>query len=61
VLVALRFIYLQVMAIIVIGVGFLMSVPFHIVFREKYTKLKRLKWYQWLLKPNFYLVSGDIL
>ena len=49
---------LQVMAIIVIGVGFLMSIPFHVVFHEKFTILKKLKWYQWLLKPNFYLVSS---
>ena len=45
------------MAIIVIGLGVLMVIPFHIVVREKNTVLKKLKWYRWLLKPDFYLVS----
>ena len=48
---------LQVMAIIVIGLGVLMVIPFHIVVREKNTVLKKLKWYLWLIKPDFYLVS----
>ena len=48
---------LQVMAIIVIGLGILMVIPFHVVVREKNTVLKKLKWYRWLLKPDFYLVS----
>ena len=45
------------MAIIVIGLGVLMVIPFHIVVHEKNTLLKKLKWYRWLLKPDFYLVS----
>ena len=49
--------YLQVMAIIVIGLGVLIVMPFHVVVREKNTVLKKLKWYLWLLKPDFYLVS----
>ena len=47
----------QVLAIIVIGLGILMVIPFHIVIREKNTVLKKLKWYKWLIKPDFYLVS----
>ena len=34
-----------------------MIIPFHIVVREKNTVLKKLKWYKWLIKPDFYLVS----
>ena len=45
------------MAVIVIGLGILMVIPFHVVVREKDTVLKKLKWYLWLLKPDFYLVS----
>ena len=45
------------MAVIVIGLGILMVIPFHVVVREKNTVLKKLKWYRWLLKPEFYLVS----
>ena len=45
------------MALIVIGLGVLMVIPFHIVVREKNTVLKKLKWYLWLQKPDFYLVS----
>ena len=48
------------MAIIVIGLGVLMVIPFHIVVREKNMVLKKLKWYLWLLKPDFYLVSIPI-
>lgn len=48
---------MQVMAVIVIVLGVLMVIPFHIVVREKNTVLKKLKWYLWLLKPDFYLVS----
>ena len=48
---------MQVMAIIVIGLGVLMVIPFHVVVREKNTVLKKLKWYLWLLKPDFYLVG----
>ena len=48
------------MAIIVIGLGILMVIPFHIVVREKNMVLKKLKWYLWLLKPDFYLVSIPI-
>ena len=51
---------MQVMAIIVIGLGVLMVIPFHIVVREKDTVLKKLKWYRWLLKPDFYLVSAAV-
>lgn len=46
------------MALIVIGLGFVMVIPFHVVVHEKNTVLKKLKWYKWLLKPNFYLVSS---
>ena len=42
---------------IVIGLGTLAIIPFHVVVREKNSVLKKLKWYKWLLKPNFYLVS----
>ena len=48
------------MAIIVIGLGVLMVIPFHVVVREKDTVLKKLKWYLWLLKPDFYLVSTAV-
>ena len=51
----------KVLAIIVIGLGLLMMIPFHIIVREKNTILKKLKWYKWLIKPNFYLVSWHIL
>ena len=47
----------QVAAIIVIVLGVLMVIPFHIVVREKDKVLKKLKWYLWLIKPDFYLVS----
>ena len=36
-----------------------MVIPFHVVVREKSVILKKLKWFQWFLKPNFYLVSID--
>ena len=35
-----------------------MIIPFHVVIREKNTVLKKLKWYKWLIKPDFYLVSA---
>ena len=35
-----------------------MIIPFHVVVREKNKVLKKLKWYKWLVKPDFYLVSG---
>ena len=47
----------KVLAIIVIGLGLLMMIPFHAIVREKNTVLKKLKWYKWLIRPNFYLVS----
>ena len=45
------------MAIIVIGLGVIMVIQFHIVVREKNTVLSKEKWYKWLIKPDFYLVS----
>ena len=50
---------LQVLALIVIVVGFTLSLPFQIFVREKSNViLKKLKWYEWLKNPNFYLVSN---
>ena len=52
--------YPQILAIIVIGLGFLMIIPFHVVVREKNAVLNKLKWYKWLMKPDFYLVRLSI-
>ena len=49
---------LQIMAIVVIVLGVLVSSPFQIVIRENpKAKLPKLRWYKWLLNPLFYLVS----
>ena len=45
------------MAIIVIVLGVVVSTPFHIFVRERPdTNSQKLKWYKWLLNPQFYLV-----
>ena len=49
---------MQVLALIVVIVGFVFTLPFQIFVREKQNvNLKKLKWYQWLQNPLFYLVS----
>ena len=50
-------IHMQVLALIVVVVGFVFTLPFQIFVREKQNvNLKKLKWYQWLQNPQFYLV-----
>ena len=45
------------LAVIVVGFGFLASTPFQVFIREKSdVKLKKLQWYKWLQNPQFYLV-----
>ncbi len=52
----------QIMAIVVIVLGLVVSTPFQIFVRENAAiKLPTLKWYKWLRKPEFYLVSVVIL
>ena len=49
---------LQVLALIVVIVGFVFTLPFQIFVREKSNvKLKKLTWYKWLQNPQFYLVK----
>jgi hypothetical protein len=53
----ITFIYIQVLALIVVIFGFIFTLPFQIFVREKSNvKLKKLKWYKWLQNPQFYLV-----
>ena len=48
---------MQVLALIVIVVGFIATLPFQIFVREKAkVNLKKLEWYKWLQNPQFYLV-----
>ena len=48
---------MQVLALIVIIVGFIFTLPFQIFVREKANvNLKKLEWYKWLQNPQFYLV-----
>ena len=50
---------IQIMALIVTVLGFLLALPFQIFLREKPTKtLKKLKWYKWFMNPRFYLVRN---
>lgn len=52
----------QIMAIIVILLGVAVSIPFHIFVHEKpSTNSTTLKWYKWLVKPEFYLVCVIIM
>ena len=54
----LNFILIQVLALIVVIVGFVFTLPFQIFVREKSNvKLKKLTWYKWLQNPQFYLVK----
>ena len=47
----------QVLALVVMVVGFTASLPFQIFIREKPNiSLKKLKWQKWLENPHFYLV-----
>ena len=49
------------MAIIVTVLGLIFTLPFQIFIREKPSvALKKLKWYKWLVQPNFYLVSPEV-
>ena len=49
--------FLQIMAIVVTVLGFLLSVPFQIfVYEDPNIKPDSLKWYKWIQKPEFYLV-----
>ena len=48
---------LQIMAIIALTLGVTVSTPFQIfVHEDPNADLPTLRWYQWLLKPEFYLV-----
>ncbi len=50
------------MAIVVIVLGLVVSTPFQIFVHENAAiKLPALKWYKWLRKPEFYLVSVDFI
>ena len=50
----------QIMALIVSVLGFLLALPFQILLRERPTKtLKKLEWYKWFMNPRFYLVSSN--
>ena len=54
----LYFVLIQVLALIVVIVGFVFTLPFQIFVREKSNvKLKKLTWYKWLQNPQFYLVK----
>ena len=50
------------MAIVVIVLGVAVSTPFHIFVRERPdASSQTLRWYKWLLKPQFYLVHSYTL
>ena len=50
------------MALIVVVVGVLVSLPFQFLVPEKSNvQLKRLQWYRWFLNPRLYLVSVVVM
>ena len=54
----LRLTFLQIMALVVIGLGVPVSLLFQIFIHENATaKPPKQKWYKWLMNPEFYLVS----
>ena len=47
----------QIMALVVIVLGFLVGIPFQMFIHEDHSiKLPSQKWHKWLNKPQFYLV-----
>ena len=54
----IRLTFLQIMALVVIGLGVPVSLLFQIFIHENATaKPPKQKWYKWLMNPEFYLVS----
>ena len=53
-----NFLVLQIMALVVTGLGLMVTMSFQIFIRENpnANPAPKLKWYKWLTNPEFYLV-----